>query len=71
MAIIYVYNKDLYEENKTQYWKEKTEDNYLWYASYGSNLNYNRFMDYINSCDDTTPPTTNARPSTAIPGMTF
>lgn len=56
LAIIYVYNKDVYEENKTQYWKEKTEDNYLWYASYGSNLNYNRFMDYINSCDDTTPP---------------
>lgn len=56
LAIIYVYNKDVYEENKTQSWKEKTEDNYLWYASYGSNLNYNRFMDYINSCDDTTPP---------------
>lgn len=56
LAIIYVYNKDVHEENKIQSWKEKTEDDYLWYASYGSNLNYNRFMDYINSCDNTTPP---------------
>ena len=56
LAIIYVYNKDVHEENKIQSWKEKTEDDYLWYASYGSNLNYNRFMDYINSCDNTTAP---------------
>ena len=29
---------------------------YVWYACYGSNINYDRFMRYINMCDDKTPP---------------
>ena len=29
---------------------------YVWYACYGSNINYDRFMLYINRCTDTTPP---------------
>lgn len=38
----------------------KVEDNmdekYVWYACYGSNLSHARFMEYINSCADTTEP---------------
>ncbi len=30
---------------------------YVWYACYGSNINKDRFMRYINDCRDTTPPT--------------
>jgi len=30
--------------------------NLLWYACYGSNLSYERFMAYINACADKTPP---------------
>lgn len=33
-----------------------TEMNYVWYACYGSNINRERFMRYINRCKDTTPP---------------
>ena len=29
---------------------------YVWYACYGSNLSMSRFMEYINSCTDQTPP---------------
>lgn len=29
---------------------------YVWYACYGSNVNRERFMKYINRCSDTTPP---------------
>ena len=29
---------------------------YVWYACYGSNMCRQRFMEYINRCDDTTPP---------------
>ena len=29
---------------------------YVWYACYGSNINRERFMRYINRCSDTTPP---------------
>lgn len=29
----------------------------IWYACYGSNINKERFMRYINSCTDTTEPT--------------
>lgn len=32
------------------------ETEYVWYACYGSNVNRERFMRYINSCSDTTPP---------------
>lgn len=35
------------------------EKTYVWYACYGSNINYNRFMEYINSCSDVTPPVEN------------
>ena len=33
---------------------EETE--YVWYACYGSNMNYSRFMDYVDRCADKTPP---------------
>lgn len=29
---------------------------YIWYACYGSNINKERFMKYINNCSDKTPP---------------
>ncbi len=29
---------------------------YVWYACYGSNINRERFMRYINACTDKTPP---------------
>ena len=29
---------------------------YVWYACYGSNINKERFMEYINNCTDKTPP---------------
>lgn len=32
------------------------EPEYVWYACYGSNVNRDRFMNYINGCTDTTPP---------------
>lgn len=32
------------------------ETKYIWYACYGSNVNYERFMKYINKCTDKTPP---------------
>lgn len=32
------------------------ESEYVWYACYGSNINFDRFMIYINRCTDTTPP---------------
>lgn len=31
-------------------------DPYVWYAAYGSNINKNRFMQYINSCSDKSAP---------------
>lgn len=32
------------------------EEEYVWYACYGSNINEERFMKYINRCTDQTPP---------------
>ena len=32
------------------------ESEYVWYACYGSNVNRNRFMEYVNRCGDKTPP---------------
>lgn len=29
---------------------------HMWYVAYGSNINKDRFMQYINNCTDTTPP---------------
>ncbi len=29
---------------------------YVWYACYGSNINKERFMRYINNCSETMPP---------------
>ncbi|HHT64511.1 MAG TPA: gamma-glutamylcyclotransferase [Clostridiales bacterium] len=31
-------------------------DHYVWYACYGSNINYERFMKYIEMCEDNSPP---------------
>ena len=43
--------------------------NYVWYACYGSNINRERFMRYINWCSDTTPPMED-RPWEAEDGLT-
>lgn len=32
------------------------ENREVWYACYGSNINKDRFMNYINRCSDNTPP---------------
>lgn len=32
------------------------DQDYVWYACYGSNISSARFMRYINSCTDKTPP---------------
>lgn len=34
----------------------QNQSEYVWYACYGSNINKARFMQYIESCSDTTPP---------------
>lgn len=34
----------------------RDEPEYVWYACYGSNVNKERFIKYINRCNDTTPP---------------
>lgn len=36
--------------------KEGKQMKYVWYACYGSNINRERFMRYINNCSNTTPP---------------
>lgn len=38
---------------------ENTKCEYVWYACYGSNINKERFMKYIEKCDDKTPPVEN------------
>lgn len=38
---------------------EKYNPVYVWYATYGSNINMNRFMKYINRCEDKTAPIEN------------
>lgn len=38
-------------------WRQKAKENeYVWYACYGSNINRERFYQYINSCKDTSKP---------------
>ena len=47
---------------KTDYERELNDydaaekSTHVWYACYGSNINKNRFMKYINGCTDKTPP---------------
>ena len=36
--------------------ENSTDTEYVWYACYGSNINRDRFMKYINKCSDKTPP---------------
>lgn len=43
--------------------KNDNPNDYVWYACYGSNISRERFMDYINRCNDKTPPIEN-RPFT-------
>lgn len=57
LALIYVYLHEVSDDKKISAWKIKDENTeYVWYASYGSNLNYNRFMKYINNCSDNSEP---------------
>ena len=35
---------------------DNTDQKYVWYACYGSNLSLSRFMEYINNCADKTEP---------------
>lgn len=43
-------------KDKMQPLSSKEIEKYIWYACYGSNLSYERFMKYINNCSDSTPP---------------
>lgn len=53
LALIYVYNYEVDEDKQIPVWKTKNEyPEYIWYASYGSNLNYDRFMRYIDGCEN-------------------
>lgn len=64
-AFVYVYNKSVTGKDKIDYkfqpWHrayhmKKNNKKYVWYVCYGSNINSERFMRYINSCSDKTPP---------------
>ena len=64
-AYTYVYNKPVTGSMKINYenqpWyqgiaKAINNSNLLWYACYGSNINKERFMKYIEGCSDKTPP---------------
>lgn len=64
-AYTYVYNKPVTGSMKINYenqpWyqgiaKAINNSNLLWYACYGSNINKERFMRYIEGCSDKTPP---------------
>jgi len=62
-AYVYVYNKSVEGRAKIDFkeqpWFQGIADisrNYVWYACYGSNINKERFMKYINQCTDKTPP---------------
>lgn len=62
-AFAYVYNKSVEGRTKVdlafQPWFEgagEQSGKYVWYACYGSNINRGRFMRYINSSSDITPP---------------
>lgn len=51
------WNVDFKEEYQQEVSDFNEYDNkYIWYACYGSNINKDRFMEYINSCNDKTPP---------------
>lgn len=43
-----------YEREIADY--DNADSPYIWYACYGSNVNKNRFMRYIDACGDKTPP---------------
>ncbi|MDD4680459.1 MAG: gamma-glutamylcyclotransferase, partial [Clostridia bacterium] len=62
-AFTYVYNKSLDGKRKIPFsfqpWYlgiSDILDEYVWYACYGSNIKRERFMKYINQCEDNTPP---------------
>lgn len=59
-AYVYVYNQDVSNKTKVSFenqpWGKVKESELVWYACYGSNINKNRFMEYINGCEDKTPP---------------
>jgi gamma-glutamylcyclotransferase (GGCT)/AIG2-like uncharacterized protein YtfP len=64
-AYTYVYNKPVAGRTKISYenqpWyhgiaKAINSSNLVWYACYGSNINKERFMRYIEGCSDKTPP---------------
>lgn len=46
--------KEEYVQEISDY--EANLDSYVWYAAYGSNVNRNRFMEYIERCDNKTNP---------------
>ncbi len=46
--------KEEYELELQDY--DKNESPFVWYACYGSNINKERFMQYIHNCKDQTPP---------------
>ena len=51
------WNVDFREEYKREIADYDNADSpYVWYACYGSNVNKNRFMKYIDDCGDKTPP---------------
>ena len=51
------WNRDFSEEFKREIEDyEKHNEGYIWYAAYGSNINIERFMKYINRCKDKTAP---------------
>jgi len=46
--------REEYEHEISDY--DNADSPYVWYACYGSNVNKNRFMKYIDGCSDKTPP---------------
>lgn len=62
-AYVYVYNQSITGMEKVEYnsqpWykvKSGKNEEYIWYACYGSNVNKERFMKYIRECGNNTPP---------------
>jgi gamma-glutamylcyclotransferase (GGCT)/AIG2-like uncharacterized protein YtfP/predicted transcriptional regulator len=62
-AHAYIYNRPVENSRKIPFsfqpWYAGITDYYdqhVWYACYGSNINYERFMKYIELCQDKTPP---------------
>jgi len=60
MAQTYVYkdkiNADKLVSMKDQPWGKEKDADLVWYACYGSNLSQERFMQYVNDCNDKTEP---------------